>query len=101
MNPLYRFADQCDEAADLLGAAARRVSRIDPPPAVCGVDAPGRLADLTSALREQWLTATTARQQEASCGAARLADLAAALRVAATGYAEADAAAGRRTAPEE
>lgn len=100
MDTLHRLADQYDESADLLGTAAQRVIRIDPPVAAFGVDAPGRLSDVGCALREQWLAATGERQREAARLAARLADVAAALRAAAGGYAEADAAAGRRTALE-
>ena len=100
MESLHRAADRWDDAADVLGTTARRITQADPPPAAFGVDAPGRLAEIGYALREQWLSATGARQREAEDLAARLGDVAAALRVAADGYADADEAAARRSAVE-
>lgn len=100
MDTLHRIADQYDESADRLGTAAQRVVRIDPPATAFGIDAPGRLSDVGCALREQWLAAIGERQREAARLAARLSDVATALRAAATGYAEADVAAARRTAME-
>lgn len=101
MDTLYRLADRCDEAADLLDTVAQRVTWIDPPASAFGVEAPGRLGDVAGALREQWLAATGGRQREAVRLAARLADMAAALCTTAADYATADAAAGRRIVVEE
>lgn len=100
MEALHQLADQCDEAADTLGAVARQTARIDPPPSGFGVETDGRLAEVGGALREQWLLATDARQREAVRAATRLTGLAAALRVAAHGYADADTAAARHPAAE-
>ena len=100
MDALHRLADQCDEAADTLTDAVRRTTRIDPPPSGFGVETAGRLAEVGGALREQWLLATDARQREAARATTRLTDLAAALRLAAHEYADADTAAARNPTAE-
>lgn len=98
MDILHRLADSLDAAAGRLSAAGQRAARTELPAAAFGIDAPGRLADLGSALRDQWLRATELRGQEATGAAVRLADLADAVRTAATEYADVDAEAARAAA---
>lgn len=100
MESLHRVADRWDETAETLDTVARRVTQTDPPPPAFGIDAPGRLAEVGYALREQWLAAAVARQRETAELASRVGAAAAALRAAATGYADADRAARRRLTTE-
>lgn len=100
MDSLYAVAGRLDEAAATLTDAARTVTVLGPPGRAFGVDGPGRLGELGRALHRQWIAAADARAREAVAAAARLADIAATLRVAAASYADTDVAARRRQAEE-
>ena len=96
MDSLRDLAGRLDEAGGTLAGVARELAYAGPPETAFGVDAPGRLGEVGRALHEQWVAATDSRAREATTTADRLAATAAALRVAATGYADTDDAARRR-----
>ncbi|GAB2929428.1 hypothetical protein GCM10027280_16180 [Micromonospora polyrhachis] len=96
MDSLRDLADRLDEAATALDTAARTLATVAPDPIVLGADTPGWPGAVGRALHHQWSAATAARSSEAARVASHLADVAASVRVAAAGYADADAAARRR-----
>lgn len=100
MDGLHAAARRLDEAAAAISDAARTVAALGPAGAAFGVDGPGRLGELGRAMYRQWSATLDARAREAVSAAGWLADLAAALRVAAASYADTDIAAGRRQAEE-
>jgi hypothetical protein len=98
VDTLRKLAGRLDEAAATVTAVAHQVEAAGPPHPAFGADGPGWPGELGRALHEQWLAATGARAREAAATAARLADVATAVHVAATGYAETDHAARHRHA---
>ncbi|GAB3817873.1 hypothetical protein [Micromonospora zhanjiangensis] len=90
MNGLVRRADRLDEAAATLTAAGHAVVGGPPDPADLAADHPGRPGELGRELHGRWLAALDAREREALAAAARLAEVAAAVRTAAAGYADTD-----------
>jgi hypothetical protein len=96
MDALISAAGRLDAAASAMASASRALGETGPPAGAFGADAPGRLGELGRALHGRWLATTGERSREAAALGARLADAAAALRVAAAGYAASDERAARR-----
>lgn len=95
MPALERLAGRLDEVAAVL--ASGRPDEADPGAAATGPAGAGTPGDVAAALHRQRTAALHARARESSTAAGRLGALAADLRVAATGYADADEAARGRT----
>ena len=89
-------AGRVSVAADELTGTSLRLGLVGPPATAFAGDGPGRLGELGRDLHAVWDAALAAREREVAAHAARLTDLAAALRMAADGYREADAAGHRR-----
>jgi len=83
-------------AADAVSGAAARLALVGPGAAAFAGDGPGRLGELGRELHILWSGALAAREREAAGHGARLADLAAALHLAADRYRETDDAVHRR-----
>lgn len=91
------------ELAGRAGAAGEEMARVaavlvgcDPGPGAFGAHAPGRLGELGRELHARCAAALTARAREAAAHGARLADTAAALRLASAGYRDAERSARER-----
>jgi hypothetical protein len=85
---LHHTGAQLEDASAALRA-------LDPGAGMFG-DGPGRLGELGQDLHRRWQQCLDARAREAQAQAARLAELADAVRRAGAGYAETDANAQRR-----
>ncbi|GAB3154732.1 hypothetical protein GCM10027290_49620 [Micromonospora sonneratiae] len=96
MDSLRELASRLDEAAATMTSVARAVSTVDLGQTALGADEPGRPGELGRALYAQWVAATLDRSREATDLAHQLADVAAAVRVAAAGYADVDQGSARR-----
>jgi len=90
-------ADRLRRAAEQVGDLGSRLAGEDPGATAFGSAAPGQLGALASELRGLWVQSLHARAQEAAAHAARLDQLADAVRRAAGGYGDIDHASGRRT----
>ena len=91
-----KLSARLEQAADTLSTMDRRMPDRTLTAGVFGADdigAPGRLG---RELFAHWTAVLTARSTEAASAAARLAEVAASVRVTATAYAETDDAARRR-----
>jgi hypothetical protein len=86
------LAARLESAGDELASASTTMSLIDPGARALGADAPGRLGELGRAMHRRLAAALTARGQEAATHGARLAGTAQTLRLAATGYRDAEQA---------
>lgn len=93
---MEQMIDQLHAAADLLATVDREVSTLEVPAGAFGADdaagLPGRLG---RRLHSHWSAVLSARAQEAAATAARLTELAAALRETQRHYAETDSAVGQ------
>lgn len=90
------LAARVDSLGAEVSAAATRLGRTDPGPVAFAGDGAGRLGELGRVMHAQWGAALAAREREAAAAGARLTDLGAALRTAATGYRDVEDAAHRR-----
>jgi hypothetical protein len=93
---LHELAGRAGAAGDEMAAAAAVLAGCGPGAAAFGADAPGRLGELGRELHARCATALAARAREAAAHGARLVDAAAALRLAAAGYREAERGARAR-----
>ncbi|GAA3759940.1 hypothetical protein GCM10022225_51810 [Plantactinospora mayteni] len=100
MDGLRDLAGRLDTAGGSLADLARRLPYAGPDGSAFAADEPGRLGEVGGILHRQWSTALDNRARELLATAERLTDTGTALRVAATGYADSDAAAYHRR-PEE
>jgi hypothetical protein len=90
------YARLVRRAAETLAGAAGRLDRADPGRRAFAGSGGGSLGDVGRDLHDRYVTALAARGREAAAQAARLDDLAAALREAADRLRGADAASARR-----
>jgi hypothetical protein len=94
-DTLSGAVDALRHAGEQLDDAAARLRVLDPGAGVFG-DGPGRLGELGRDLHRQWQRCLDARAREAHAHAARLVEVADAVRRAGAGYAEMDDGAQRR-----
>jgi hypothetical protein len=87
---LEDLAARLAAAGDRLAGTGAALAACDPGARAFGADAPGHLGELGRALHDRCASALAARARESAAHAARLADLAAEVRAAATGYADAE-----------
>jgi hypothetical protein len=90
------LAERLDGCAARMGDAARTLAHVGLSGDAFGPPLPGRLGEATRALRARWVAATGDLSREAAMLAVRLEQTATAVRAAAAGYADSDAAAARR-----
>jgi hypothetical protein len=100
VDNLRTTATQLDAAAETIADSGAAVTRAGLSTTDFGADAPGWLGELGRAMHGRWTTALDDRHDEAVEAAARLAELAASVRTASSGYADTDQAVRRRH-PEE
>jgi hypothetical protein len=93
---LHELAGRVGAAGDELADAAARFRELDPGPVAFGADTTGSLGALGRALHDQLADALSARARESAAHGARLVELAATLRLAASGYADAEREAHQR-----
>jgi hypothetical protein len=90
------LASRLDAAADDLTTVDRAVARLAVPSGAFGAEDAGLPGRVGRELYARWEAALAARSREAADAAARVAEMAAAVRTTARQYAETDEAAGRR-----
>ncbi|MFB9237036.1 type VII secretion target [Plantactinospora siamensis] len=101
MDSLHTVSRRLAEEADRLAEAAAELrSGAGIPPAALAGGVPGRLGTLGRDLQAHWAAAVDARAREAAAAAEELTGTAAAVRKAASGYADTDHAARQRHAGE-
>jgi hypothetical protein len=93
---LDEYAQRARNAGEKLAETGAALRHADPGPRAFGGSARGRLGELGRGLHARYAEALAARQREAAAHAARLDDLAQALRLGGQGLAASDAAAARR-----
>lgn len=96
MESLRDLAGRLDNASGTLADLARRMPYGGPGEYAFHADGPGRLGEVGRALHRQWLAALDHRTRELAATAERLTDTAAAVRIAATEYADSDDTAQHR-----
>jgi hypothetical protein len=90
------LAERLEDCAARMGDAARTLAHAGLDGEIFGPALPGRLGEVTRGLRARWVAATGDLSREADLLAVRLEGAASAVRTAAAGYADTDAAAARR-----
>jgi hypothetical protein len=95
MTP-HQLAARLDEAAAALSAVDRAVPGLAAPAGAFGADDAGVPGRVGQALHDRWRAVLAARSHEAADAAARLTDMAAAVRVTQQHYADVDDQAARR-----
>jgi len=93
-----QLADRLTADADLVTTVDRSVAALGVPPNAFGADEAGVPGRLGRELRAHWMAVLDARRREATDTAARLTDLAQALRATTHSYADTDDEAARRVA---
>jgi hypothetical protein len=89
-------ADRLSAAADLLATVDRSVPGLAAPAGAFGADDAGVPGRIGRQLYAHWHASLAARSREASAAAARLTELAEAVRVSSKEYADTDESAARR-----
>jgi hypothetical protein len=97
---MEKLAEQLESAADALSTVIRSVPGLVTPAGAFGADDAGVPGRLGRRLHAHWESVLTARAREAAGAAARLSEMARAVRTTERGYAEADEAVARRVARE-
>jgi len=92
---MEQLADRLHVAADELAAADRSMSALTVPAGVFAADDAGLPGRVGRQLHAHWSAVLTARAHEAADAAARLTDLAEAIRETKRDYAETDESVGR------
>jgi hypothetical protein len=90
------LADRLDAAVEALATVDRSVPALAVPPGTLGADDAGVPGRLGRELHARWTAALDARAREAADTAARLSELAGALRATERAYADTDDQAARR-----
>jgi hypothetical protein len=97
---MEKLAERLESAADALTTVDRSVPALIVPAGAFGADDVGVPGRLGQRLHQHWHAVLTARAREAADAAARLSEIARALRTTERGYAEADESVARRVARE-